>query len=123
MIWFYAAACILIAGLSAYGQWERHEASAAKAERDAARTQVTALGSQIATQNAAVTALKVDGDRMVKAAKDGLAKAITASQANADEAARLRGLLKAASAQRGPAKGCAPSGADTGVAKLREGLK
>ncbi len=95
----------------------------AQRQVEAAKQEIKALGSQIATQNAAVDALKADGEKRVKAAADGLAAAHAAAGAAQRQAGTLREALKTATNLRGPAAGCPPSGADRAVAAIRANLK
>lgn len=114
---------IALAAASGFGAWEKHRADAAVQQVEAAKQEIKALGVQISTQNAAIDGLKADGDRRVKAAADGLAAAQAAAGAAQRQAGTLREALKTATNLRGPAAGCAPSGADRAVAAIRANLK
>lgn len=84
--------------------------------RLAAEAQVEARDATIREQNAAVLALKVEGDRKLSEASKGVAKAKEGTQAARTEAERLRVLASV------PVKPGACPAAD-GVALVREGLK
>ena len=123
MVYLYAAAAIAFAAALGWGTYERWQAQRYEAMYGAEQERVKALGVEISTQNAAVDALKVAGEQRQKQASLALAAAQAGAGAAQAEAARVRALLASASAQRGPSKGCPPSGADMAVAKLRQGLK
>ena len=78
--------------------------------------------AKLDTQNKAVLALKAEGDKRVGEATKGLQAAQEAAGRAQAEATRLRTAAAAASSQRGPSKGCEPSGADRAVSELRKGL-
>lgn len=110
MIYLIAGMAITIALLGAAVDVEHNRVIAAKA-------QVEALGSKVEQQNQAILATKADGDRRVKEAQDGLARATQGAASARAEAARLRTL-----AQSGKTPlGACPAG--MAVAELRRGLR
>ena len=102
---------LAMAALTAVAAFYRDRAQTWEARYAAAQQQVAALGKQIEAQNAAVTALKADGERRKKAASNGLRSAKEAARSAQEEAARLRAAATSQIA-------CSAA-----VAKVREGLK